>query len=426
MNEQTIIQNKKYNVRLFPIYKAISWDLLFYYAISFLFLTQTKGISASDVLLVDASYTIFKFILQIPTVIIVNKLGNKKSLILGNLFVSGAILAEILATGMFSLFLAQFMFALGYALKNLTESNLLFDSIEKSNKRNAIFSKIDGKSSSFYYYVDAITSLTTGFLFVINGYLPILLCFGLCIISTLLSLKFKDVSETKPVEKINVKDNINDIKEGFKFIFQSSRLKSLIIFNALLSSVLALRSTLSSSIFTDIHLPEQYFGITYAVFQILSGIASNKQEWFHNRYRNRTLTVFGLTCTLSMIAIGLCEVVNLNYGLTLEVILIMLALQCIVKGPFYTLIKRYLNSFATSSMRTKIYSASDLSYCVIRSVICFISSALLDVTNTSYVYVILGCIFTVIFIFLLEHMKHTVGLKPEEYPEKDIQFVEMK
>lgn len=410
MNEQTLIQNKKYNIKLFPFYKAISWDLLFYYAISFLFLTNTKGISAADVLFVDAFYPIFKFILQIPNTAIVNKLGNRLSLILGNIFVAGSILLWILADGMIILIVSQFLSALGFSLKSLTETNLLYDSIEKSDKRNDIFSKIDGKSSSYYYYIDAITSLTTGFLFVINGYLPMLLCFGLCVLSILLSFKFKEVEKTN-IEKISMLDNINDIKDGFKFIFRSSRLKSLIIFYALLTSILAIRSSLSSSIFTDINLPEQYFGITYAVFQVISGVASSKQDWFHNKYKNRTLTVFGLSVTLSMIAIGLCQITKLNYGLTLEIILIMLALQCAVKGPYYTLIKRYLNSFSTSSMRTKIYAAMELPYSLLRALICVICSFLLNITTTSYVYVILGCIFSVIMIFLLDHMKHTVRFK---------------
>jgi len=419
-----IIEDKKYNIKLYPLYKALSWDLLFYYAVSFLFLTGTKGISASDVLIVDAFYPIFKFILQIPSTMIVNKLGSRKSLILGNIFVAASILLVILATDIPVLIFSQFLSALGYTLKNLTESSMLFDSIEKNDKRNDVFSKIDGKSSSWYYYIDAITSLTTGFLFVINGYLPMVLCFIICIISTLLSFKFADVKKVA-AEKISIKRNFIDMKDGFKFIFQSSRLKSLIIFYALLTSVLSLRSTLSSSIFTDINLPEQYFGIIYAASQIISGIASSKQEWFHNRYRNRTLTVFGISVTLSMIGIGLCQIIGLNFGLTLEVILIMLGIQCAVKGPYYTLIKRYLNSFANSSMRTKIYSAVELPYSIIRAVICFICSALLDITSTSYVYIILGCVFTVIFIFLLDHMKHTVGLKPEEYDEKDINFVEL-
>ncbi len=425
MNENIeLIQNKKYNVRLFPIYKAISWDLLFYYAVSFLFLTGTKGISASTVLFYDAFYPIFKFILQIPTALITNKLGNRKTTILGNLLVSASILFIILANGLPMLIFSQFLSAFGYALKNLTETNLLFDSIEKSDKRNDLFSKIDGRSSAFYYYIDAITSLTTGFLFVINGYFPMLLCFGLCIVSTLLSLNFKEVSCVDR-EKISIKKNFRDMKDGFRFIFQSSRLKGLIIFYSLFTAVLALRSSLSSSIFTDISLPEQYFGIIYAVSQIISGIASSKQEWFHNRFRNRTLTVFSLSVTFSMIAMGFCQIIGLNFGLTVEVILIMLAIQCAVKGPYYTLIKRYLNSFSTSSMRTKIYAAVEIPYCIVRAIACFICSALLEVTTTSYVYVILGCVFSVIFIMLLEHMKHTVGLRPEEYPEKDIKFVEI-
>lgn len=425
MNEQTLTENKKYNVKLFPIYKALSWDLLFYYAVSFLFLTGTKGISASDVLFYDAFYPIFKFVLQIPTTLIINRLGNRRCLILGNLFVSASILLMIVATGLPILIFSQFLSALGFSLKNLTETAFLYDSIEKNEKRNDIFSKIDGRSSSFYYYIDAITSLTTGFLFIVNGYLPMLLCFFLCVVATLLSLNFKEVIQNK-TEKISIKENLTDIRDGFKFIFQSNRLKSLIIFYSLLTSILSLRSSLSSSIFTDMHLPEQYFGITYAIFQIISGIASSKQAWFHNKFRNRTLTVFGLGVTLSMIAIGLCEITNLNYGLSLEIILIMLAIQCAIKGPYYTLIKRYLNSFSTSSMRTKIYAAIELPYCIVRASICFICSALLDITTTSYAYVILGCVFTVIMIFLTDHMKHTVGLKPDEYPKKDIEFVEIK
>lgn len=212
MNEQTLIQNKKFNIKLFPIYKALSWDLLFYYAISFLFLTNTKGISASDVLFVDAFYPIFKFVLQIPNTFIVNKLGNRRSLILGNIFVSGSILAIILADGVPILIFSQFLSGLGFSLKSLTETNLLYDSIEKSNKRNDLFSKIDGKSSAFYYYIDAITSLTTGFLFVVNGYLPMLLCFASCVISMLLSFRFKGVIEEK-AEKISIKDNLKDITE---------------------------------------------------------------------------------------------------------------------------------------------------------------------------------------------------------------------
>lgn len=337
---------------------------------------------------------------------------------------SASILILIIANDLPSLIFSQFLSALGYSLKGLTESNLLYNSIEESDNRNDIFSKIDGKSSSWYYYVDAITSLTTGFLFVVNGYLPMVLCFSICIISTIISFNFKEVKQEK-TQKTPIKENFTDIIDGFKFILQSNRLKSLIMFYALFGSILSLRSTLSSSIYTDINLPEQYFGIIYAVLQIISGIASNNQNWFHKKFKNRTLTVFSLSFSLSMIAIGLCQIIGLNFGLSLEVILIMLAIQCTIKGPYHTLMSRYLNSFSDSSMRTKIYSVTEFSYSVLKTIICLICSALLDITTTSYVYVILGCVFYVIFIFLLDYMKHTVGLKPEEYEAKDIKFMQI-
>lgn len=361
--------------------------------------------------------------LQIPSTSIVNKIGYKKSIILGNILVTTSIIALVFANNLNYIIFSQFLSAFGFALKGLSESNLLYDSIPRSKKRNDLFSKIDGKSSALHYYIDAVSATITGFLFVFNGYLPILICIIFCVIATILSTKFIDVSRENAENKSNsIKNNLLNLKEAFKFIFKSNRLRALIIFNACLSAILAVLISLRSSILVDINLPSQYFGLIFAALGIISGIASQNSAWFHNKYKNKTLTVFSITLTISMIVIGMCVIFNLHFGLCLEFILLMFVIQYLIKGPFYTLIKRYLNSFSTSSMRTNISSASDLVYSVFRSIICFISSALLSVTTTSYVFVILGCIFTVFFIFLLDYMKHTVGLKPEQYSKKEIEF----
>ena len=418
--------NMSYNMKIFPMYKALSWDTLFYYAIEFLFLTGVKGLTAAQVLFTDAFYPLFKFILEIPSNIIVNKLGKRRSLILGNLFVVADMLCLILASNVYMVILAWFFSAFGYALKGLTESNLLYDSIPKSDKRGEQFSKIDGRASSIYYYFDAISGISTGFLFVINGYLPMLLSLIICIISLLLSFNFKDVDTSTEEEPApSIKDILSDLKQATKFIVKSNRLRSLVIFDAFFCAILGMYSTLRSSILTDINLPEQYFGLIYAGLQLISGIASANQNKFHNKYRNRTLSVFATRTTISFIMIGIATIINLNFGLTLEIILLMLAIQYAIKGPYYTLIKRYLNNFTTSKMRTKISLVSEILYSLIRAILCFICSALLEVTTTSYVYIILGCVFTVFFIFLLDYMKDTVGLKPEEYKKEEIEFSEV-
>ncbi len=72
----------KRNMKLFPFYRALSFDYLFFYTINFIFLTQVKNISPSAVVLEDSFYAIFVIILQIPATIIVDILGKKKSILL--------------------------------------------------------------------------------------------------------------------------------------------------------------------------------------------------------------------------------------------------------------------------------------------------------------------------------------------------------
>ena len=63
MEQIELDKAKFYNQKLFPIYKMLSWELLFYYSISFMFLTTAKGFNASQILLIDSLYTLSKFVL---------------------------------------------------------------------------------------------------------------------------------------------------------------------------------------------------------------------------------------------------------------------------------------------------------------------------------------------------------------------------
>ena len=71
------IQMRKRNMKIFPTYKKLAWDYLFFYTINFLFLTQVKGINPADVVLIEAFYSLFGIIMQIPAVFIVEFLGRK-------------------------------------------------------------------------------------------------------------------------------------------------------------------------------------------------------------------------------------------------------------------------------------------------------------------------------------------------------------
>lgn len=427
MNEQMIRKN---NMRVFPIYKMFGWDLLFYYAIIFLFLTQVKGFSASEVLLADSFYGIFRVVFQIFCVKFVDSFGKQKSLLVGNLFVTISILGIILSNGLLFLTVLFLIQAIGYNLKGLCEPTLLSDSIPKSSLSSKIYAKIDGKGSSFYFIFNAISCVTTSFLYVLNPYVPMTMCFVFCLISTIITLAFNEpITNSNFTEKENPTGLISyykDILITFKQIVKSNRLKCLLMFSLLFWGILSVFGTLRSSILVDIGMPEQYFGIILAAMQIISSISASKQNWFHKKLRNRLLSWFSLSIVSSFILTGLLVICNISFTVSVISCLIPIILVGIVKGPYFTLMQKYLNSFSNPNVNTKIYAVTSLFENMGRIIVSLFASFLLEITTTSYAFIIIGCIFFIIFIFLLDYMKTKVGLKPEEYSKEDLIFSDEK
>ena len=419
-------EEEKSNIKLYPIYKMLSWDLLFYYSIIFIFLVQIKHISPADVLLGEAFYPFFKFILLMPMTALIEKIGKKRSLIIANSANAISILCYILAQNFTYVLIGQFFSAIAFVIKGVAETNMLYDNLPRGEGRGSQFSKIDGKATSWYYYIDAITSMASGFLYVINGYLPLILCFVFCLVSVYISFKFKETEKPKELENTNTREYIRNLRHSFKYILQSKRLRYLIIFGAIFSGFLSVLVSLRSGVLEQIKMPEQYFGVIFAVLGVVSGISAKNEGRFHNRLRNKTLAVLALPVAISCIVIGFAVAVNLPYGALIVVILIMYLVQFIARGPFYTLIRRYLNNFTTHTIRNKISSSYNLIESIARTLIALLSSFLLRITTSSGTLLVLGCIITIAFVLLLDRMRTRVGLKPEQYKKEEIEFTEIK
>ena len=414
---------KQTNVNLYTRYKMLSWDFLFYYAIIFLFFTETKGISAADVLLAESFYPLFKLAFLIPATVLINSLGKRKSLIIGNSFLFFSIFTYIIGNNFVFIVIGELLSAIGMIIKGVCESNLLYDSLENNEKRGSIFAKIEGNGTSYYYYIDAIAAIISGFLFTINGYISMFLCLFASILSTYLSIKFKEIGEKKKIEFGLVKKECKELFNSFKLLGRSKRLKNLIFFGSLVSAIFLSITMLRSSIMQEIGIPSQYFGIIFAILGIISGISAKNENRFHKKFRNKTLANISLPLVFSCIFIGLiCSFSNIH-SLNVATVVIVFLVQYIAKGPFYPLIKRYLNNFTNSNVRTKISSAFNFLENLLRFLITFLASSMLRVMTTANTFIFLGCILGIIVVLMLDNMRKKVGLKPEQYSEKDIKIL---
>lgn len=142
--EKNLNKIRRKNAKLYPLYKMFSWDLLFFYSIEFLFYTITKKVTASEILVINGFYLLFRIIMQIPAVAITDFLGKKKSIVLGNVMLILYILGLILIPGAIGIILADLIFSLGYNIKNIAETNLLYDSVS-TRGGEGLYSKLNTK-----------------------------------------------------------------------------------------------------------------------------------------------------------------------------------------------------------------------------------------------------------------------------------------
>ena len=153
------VKAKKQNAKIFPIYKM-------FYSTQFLFFTNVKGLTPGEILKADAFYPLFIILMQLPATICADFLGRKKSLILGNVMMTIYILLIILLPGFIGIIIANIVFAFGYSIKGVQETNILYDSTA-TRGGEGLYPKINGKGATGYYILDGIASLISGYLFVI-------------------------------------------------------------------------------------------------------------------------------------------------------------------------------------------------------------------------------------------------------------------
>lgn len=425
-NRKEINKFRRRNAVLYPIYKMVSWDLLFFYSIEFLILTIVKQLTASEILIIEGIYLISKMVMQIPAVVITDFLGKRNSIIFGNVLLVLYMIILIYFPGMISVIIANLVFAFGYNIKTIAETNLLYDSVATKGG-DGLYTKIDSKGGSLYYILDGIASLTAGYLFVINNYLPMYICLAFLIFSTILSCGFKEIYivKTKKSKKKGLlktfKEYMKDLKSTFKFILKSRRMKAFILFQVAFYSIITIIDIYHGDLLVKVGIPEEEFSMIFAVLTFIGGIAISLRESIEKRFKNRTLAFLSLVYIVAIIIIG-CVAKGNNKGIIIPIVLGLYVLQRISTAVWYILEYKYLKNFTREESRNKITVTYEFIGCLAASIASIFGGLLLEKVSIENAFIIVGLLWLAIMILTLDYMRTRFGLKPEEYKKSDINF----
>lgn len=403
------------NERLYKIYRAFGYDYLFYSTINFLFVTTTKNISVGQFMYLYSIYALFFAIFQIPLNYIVESLGLKKSNMLGNLLLVVHISFYIIFKKFIFLALAEVFCALGFALKGLSETQLLYASLKRTG-RTSKFAKLEGKGVSRYYYLEAIGSVFIGYLFTINPYIPISITLICVIIAFIISTRFEDVHSNLDNDNSGIKSYL----KGFKRILKSQRLISIFIFAFFVTGFIEVVKTLQKSIIVDLEFSPIVYTMILAALTLGVGIGSRFQERVEKITQRKTLTIISVLITLTVVIIGFSNLVSSSININILITITFLAVFNLAQGIYRISIKKYLNNFTTSEVRGKILAIFYIFEGVGKSALSFFSGIMIDSIGTNLTCIFSGMIMLLIVILNLKFMKSRLGLDPDKYDNADL------
>ena len=416
--------SRRKNAKIYPIYKMFSWDLICFYSIEFLFYTITKGITPSEVLIISACYFLFRILMQLPAVTITDKLGRRKSMIIGNSLVFLYTISLMLSPNLFFMILSGLIRALGFDIKTIVETNLLYDSVATKGGEG-LYSKLDSKGLSWYYWLDGIACLCAGYLFVINNYLPMIVCMIFSLISTIISFGFKDVyiNEKEEKKKLSqeVKEYFHNMELSVKFCLRSSRMRAYTIFGALFYAIITAMDIYRSELIISKGVSEEQYSTIFAIYILLAGISVSLNRKLQKKFKNKTLTVLSLTYIVGALIAAIAANTFAN-NIALPIIILVFALLKMCSANWNMLEYKYLKNFTMESVRNKIMFIYEFIGGIVTSTLSLIGSILLNTFNINQAFLLFILGSCIAIVLSLDYMRGRVGLKPKEYKKQDIDF----
>lgn len=404
------------NIRLYPIYKLFSYDVMFYYSVSILYLTTVKSLTFSEVALLGTIYSSCAILFQLPATIITDKIGLKNSMILGSVLRSIWGIIIFLAPSFTFILIGESVIALGFALNGVSESPFIYTSMKKVGRENE-YSKVESKGSTLYFVIESIACIIAGYLYTVNVNLPIIFATFCFLISTIIATFFNPLPKT--AKNTSFKEHLSDLRDGFKYIFNSKRLHALLLFSAVFNGIVALATYLMKIYLKTFNVSSMTFGYIYAILAISSAIGCAIQHRIENKFKNKTLTFYSITYVVTFLFLTILALIGLPINSIIYIGTFFFVIQALLKGSYRIIIKQYLSRYTISAVRTKIMSIYYLAESLGAALILYIASLLANNLLVGYLYFIFGTMFVIILVFILMYMKKRVGKNPEEYEITD-------
>ena len=379
-------QELKRNVKVYPWYRAFAYDFLFLWTISILYLTEIKGLSYSQVILLDTIFMLSAFLLQIPIIKLIKKLGRAKATQLASIGSLCFVLIYLFGQGFWMFIIANLLYGFGMAVRNITDVEILSLSLKKLHRKND-YSKYEGKGMFWYYIIEGLTSIAAGYLYeFVSPYAPLIGTAICSIILLVLSFIIKDpLDDGEQEAQCQLDLNKKEKEPSYKTLFKRPFVIWMTIFCFCFFGIASVHQTMSKVYLQNIDVPAYLFGYIFCAYKLIAAIASKFQFKYELKRGVKSLIIFSIMMIIAYLSCAIIYAINADAILSIIIVLILFSSQHIARAVYRITVKNYINSCVSKHSLTRTLTIYSMAECLGYAFTTLFTSIVMEITGNSYI-----------------------------------------
>lgn len=337
----------KRNIILSYINGALMWGRFFIPVLALFYIASQVPLEQFSIIMAVFAFT--TLILEIPTGVLADLLGKKKTLLLSRLMYIIEIAILAFFNGFWMFLIAKIISGVGVSLSSGTGSAMLYDSLKKLRKQKD-YKKIAGNLVSISNISMAIVFIIGAYLFTLNPKLPAFVSLPFIIVGFFLTFLMKEPYISK--KRLTLQNSWKHLKEGISCFVKHPYIKYLSFFYLACGAVISMMLSLSSAYFAVILIPISSIGIISFAGSMLTA--------FSSKFAHKLENLLGKKKSLMLVQIGLISSIALMSLVLPYLGLIFFLFIQLISGFSEVILGEYVNRHIKSSHRATILSIHNM------------------------------------------------------------------
>ena len=326
----------KNNVPLIYIISSLMWGRFFIPVLALFYISSKVSLDQFSIIM--AVFALSTLLLEIPTGVIADLLGKKKTLLLARFCYIIEIFLIAFFNGFWIFLIAKTISGVGVSLSSGTNSALLYDTLKVQGKEKQ-HKKISGNIETITNISMATVFIIGAFLFSINPKLPAIMSLPLIILGFILTFFIQEPYKNE--KNLTYKNSVQHLKEGLTYFSKLPFVKYISLFSLFTAAAISIALSMSSAYYKEILIPVYLMGLCAFLVSIMAAYSSKKSHVIEEKLGERkSLLIIQILIVLEILFISL----------TIPYVGVIFLLLIGLTSGFYTVVTNdYVNSHITAS-----------------------------------------------------------------------------